>query len=303
MIKRETIVAGNIISRRYYGSSERSPGEKRKKKHTPTADAVAAVNRKNSERELMIKLHHNFGPGDIHAVLTYAGAAPTADEARKELRNFFGRLRGYFKKIEKTLKWIVVTEYENKRPHHHLIVSRMDTAELDRLWKAGHVHTVHLDNTGDYRQLASYLIKETDKTFRRPDAVSKQRFSCSRTIVVPPKKVEEVRASEMLRDPKPVKGYYIDPESVYRGSNPVTGVPYLEYVMISMQPTPRLRIWPRGKKYKYKEKYYDSLYRQITEFQVEFELPDRYDKEDEQITLFGKELYEDRIHSTKMQSE
>ena len=122
MIKRETIVAGNIISRRYYGSSERVPGEKRKKRHTPTADAVAAVNRKNSERELMIKLHHNFGSGDIHAVLTYADEAPTTEEAKKELRNFLGRLRRYFKKIDQVLKWIVVTEYENKRPHHHLII-------------------------------------------------------------------------------------------------------------------------------------------------------------------------------------
>lgn len=273
MIKRETVVAGNIISRRYYGSPTRVPGEKRRKRQNMTSDAVAAINRKNSERELMIKLNHNFRPGDIHAVLTYAGEAPTVEEARKELRNFLGRLRRYFKRTGEVLKWIVVTEYQHKRPHHHLIVSRMDTAELAKIWNKGHLHTTHLDNSGDYRKLASYLIKETDKTFRDPDAASKQRFSCSRTVVAPPKKVEEVRASEIIRDPKPVKGYHIDQDSVYRGVNPVTGIPYLEYIMVSDMPKPRLRIWPRGKKYKYKEKYYDSRYCQITEYQTRFELP------------------------------
>lgn len=274
MIKRETIVAGDIISRRYYSSSKRTPGEKRKKKSNPTPEKVAEVNRRNSERELTLKLHHNFKCGDIHTVLTYSGEAPTPEQAKKELSNFLKRLRRHFKKLGKVLKWIAVTEYKNKRPHHHLIISNMDTAELDELWKAGHARPTHLDDSGDYRKLASYLIKETNKTFRGPDAVSKQRFSCSRTVVAPPKKVEVVRASEMRRDPKTVKGYYIDPESVYRGTNPVTGREYLEYVMISLTPNkPRLRIWPHGKKYKYREKYYDSLHREITEYQTHFEFP------------------------------
>ena len=34
------------------------------------------INRRNAERELTLKLHHNFGEGDIHAVLTYSGEEP-----------------------------------------------------------------------------------------------------------------------------------------------------------------------------------------------------------------------------------
>lgn len=273
MVRRETIVAGNLISRRYTGSGKRAPGEKRTKKNKPTAEAVEKINRKNSERELTLKLHHNFGPGDIHVVLTYAGEEPTKEEARAELRRFLGRLRRYFKKAGKVLKWILATEYDNKRIHHHMVVSRMDTADLDRMWTAGHARPTHLDETGDYRKLAAYLIKETDKTFRNPDAFSKQRFSCSRTVTAPPAKVEEVRASEMLKDPKPVKGYYILEDTIHKGVNPVTGAPYMEYMMIALTEKPRIRIWPKGKKYRYKEKYYDALRREITEFQCEFELP------------------------------
>ena len=270
-IKRETIVAGSIISRRIYGGIKKTPGEKRSRRSRPTLESVAVINRKNSERELMIKLHHNFGPGDLHVVLTYKGQEPTKEQAKKEVNNFLKRLRRYFKKKGTTLKWIMVTEYENQRIHHHMILSQMDTYDLDQLWTAGKARPTHLDTTGDYRKLASYLIKETDKTFRSLDAYSKQRFSCSRTVETPPKKVEEVDASQLIRDPKPIRGYYIDQESIYRGVNPVTNVPYLEYIMISESPKPRLSIWPKGKKRKYKERYYN--FNELNEYQIRFVMP------------------------------
>ena len=270
MIQREMIVAGSLISCRIYGTKKRTSGEKRKKKKNPTPESVAAINRRNSERELTMKLHYNFTYGDIHAVLTYAGKEPTKEEAQREIRNFLKRLRRYFKKIGKTLKWIMVTEYENTRIHHHIIISQMDAYELDKLWTAGKARATYLDDSGDYRKLASYLIKETDKTFRKPDAFSKQRFSCSRTVVTPPKKVEEVSPLQLVKDPKPIKGYYIDENSIYKGVNPVTGIPYMEYMMISLDPVPRFRIWPRGKKQKYKEIYYDNLYHDIVEYQMSF---------------------------------
>lgn len=273
MVKRETIVAGNIISRRIHSSYERAPGERRKRKSNPTVESVAAYNRRASKRELMIKIHHNFKPGDLHVVLTYAGEEPTKEEAKKEIHNFLRRLRRYFKKRNMELKWILATEYENTRIHHHLIVSQMDTYDLDKLWTAGKARPTHLDSTGDYRALASYLIKETDKTFRQPDAFSKQRFSCSRTVVNPPVKEEDVSSSQLIKDPKPIKGYYIDPDSVYKGVNPVTGIPYLEYIMVTLDPIPRLSIWPRGRKRKYREKYYSTEGLPYEEYQLQYVMP------------------------------
>lgn len=257
MIKRETIIAGMIISRRYYWAPEKVLGEKREKKQNPTRQAVLKINRRNAERELTMKLHHNFGEGDIHATLTYAGEEPSIEEAQTERKNFLKRLRRYFKKKGCTLKWIMVTEYENKRIHHHLILSRMDVADLAKLWTAGHVYTVCLDGSGDYRKLASYLIKETDKTFRHADAFSKQRYSCSRTVTSPVRKIEDVRISEALGDPKAIKGYHILQDSVYRGVNPVTHIACMEYMLLSDSREPRLKMWRGGKKQKYKEKRYD----------------------------------------------
>lgn len=270
MIKRETIVAGESIFTRIYGTSDRKYQKgKRKKNMKPTPESVKEVNRRRAERELQIKINHNFKPGDLHIVLTYSGKEPSKKEAKKELRNFKDRLRRYFKKHNQEFKWIVVTEYEHKRIHHHMIISRIDTAELNHIWKNGYVRPAHLDSTGDYRKLASYLIKETDKTFRNHDAVSRQRFSCSRNIVMPDVKVEEVSAKALVREPKPIKGYTIDEDSIYKGVNPITNVPYMEYVMISNQPEPRLKIWNKGKRKAYKEKYYDKLLKEISEYQLE----------------------------------
>jgi len=270
MIKRETIVAGKLIAVRIHGAKETASEEKRRMKQKPTAEAVAKINRRNSERELTLKLHHNFSEGDLHVVLTYSGAEPTKEESKKEMRNFLKRLRRYFSKHKELgpLKWILVTEYENKRIHHHMILSKMDTADLDKLWTAGHARPTHLDGSGDYRKLSAYLIKETDKTFRDDDAFSKQRYSCSRTVVTPPMKVEEVSAALLVKDPKSLKGYVIIEDSMYKGINPVTNLPYMEYMMIATDTEPRLKRWSRGKKKKYREKYYDKLLGKISEKQL-----------------------------------
>lgn len=278
MIKRETIVAGRTVFRRIFGTFDsKISGGKRKKKNKPTPESVKEINRKNSERELHILMNHNFNPGDLHITLTYKGNEPSKTRAQKDLRSFIDRLKRFYKRKNQIFKWIVVTEYEHKRIHHHMILPYIDTAELTELWGHGFVKVVHLDISGDYRKLASYLIKETDKTFRDANAVSRQRYRRSKNVIKPDVKVEEVSVKELVRDPKPIKGYAIDEDSIYKGVNPVTNVPYMEYVMISTTPTPRLSIWPRGRRKKYKEKYYDKLLREISEYQTRF----IFDEEDE----------------------
>ena len=272
MIRRETIVSGKLIFRRVFGSSEKKREKTRSHRSNPTSAAVEKINRRNAERSLQVKLHANFGKGDIHAVLTYGGEAPSQEDARKELKNFLQRLRRHFRKEGRELKWIAATEYQNHRIHHHVVLPAMDSRLLDRLWTAGHVRPTYLDGSGDYRKLAAYLIKETDKTFREPGASSKQRYSCSRNLTIPPVKTETVSARELMQHPKPIKGYTVDEDSIYQGVNPVTGIPYMEYVMIATDPDPRLHIWPRGTRSKYREKYYDAVLHQIEPVQFEFNI-------------------------------
>lgn len=253
-VKKKATVAGNTIFIDVKGSGKKVPGGKRTEKEKVTPEQIEKmrrINQRNSEKSLCMLINHNFGPGDLHLVLTHSGKEPTPKEAEKELKKFFDRFRYLSKKEQTFLKWIRVTEYKNARIHHHIICNGdISLEKIVQLWTRGFVRPTFLDNTKDYRKLAAYLIKETSKTFRNPDAPQKCRYSCSRSIVKPEPRQEEVSASHLL-DPKPITGYYIDQDSIYRGKNPITGQPCLEYVMVSLDAEPRLKKWNRGKKVKF----------------------------------------------------
>ena len=240
MVVREKIIAGAVTFVKVYNRYAPVRG-KRAARTEPTRESVLKINKKNAERDLSIKLNYNFLPGDIHATLTYAGSEPSREYAKKCLDNFKRKLKG--------LKWICVTEYENKRIHHHIVVSGIAAEEVQKIWKHGRIKVSILDGSGDYRKLAEYLIKETDKTFRLPTAVSRRRYNCSRSIKNPPVYREEVKKLSIEDDPVVFKGYYIDKDSIYRGQNLFNERPYLEYVLIAIDPERSRRV--KGKKYKY----------------------------------------------------
>ena len=180
-------------------------------------------------------LNANFGPGDFSCTLTYREDERLPDEeAKKEITNFLKRLKREYKKRGYDFKWIYTTEQKKKSIHHHLILNSIpETAHLlTKHWKRGYVRISIMDDTGDYKDLADYIIKETDKTFRDPDSADRQRYSRSRNLIIPEPHKRLISAKTFHKDPKPKKGYYIDKESLYVGENPVTGYPYMTYTMI-----------------------------------------------------------------------
>lgn len=269
---KETIIAGKLIFERLISRKAVRAGEKRKAKSEPTIESVERVNRRNAERTLQIKLHHNFKPGDFFVALTYGGEAPTLEEADKAFKKFRDKLRRQCKRDGVEFKWIAVTEWNNKRVHHHIVLNKVLTEEeLRDLWPYGQAHIRVLSKSGDWRKLGEYLIKETDKTFRDPDAPGRLRYSCSRNLTMPMVYREEIAVSEVFEEPEPVKGYYIDKSSFYRGENPFTGRPYSEYVMIPIDDG-RTRKRFNRKRVKYREERYDKWIREHAERQLEIEL-------------------------------
>lgn len=147
------------------------------------------------------------------------------------------------KKLDIEFRYVAVTEYEHTRIHHHIVMSYIDKRVIDKQWQNGRILLSTLDKSRSYRKLAEYLVKETQKTFRDPDNATKRRYSCSRNLVKPVIAVQEVSILRLFEDPKPLKGYAIDEDSVNRFDNPVTGLTHLEYSMISTDPTPRMKKW------------------------------------------------------------
>ncbi len=233
---------------RYYPKGTRkgiTRGPIRKK----TREEIREANRRMAQRELERIMNANFRPGDWHVTLTYRKELrPTPEEARDTLKKFLGKLRRRYRKNGFELKYIVATEYLSKHIHHHLVVNAVNTGKettadmIRELWTdrstggiRGNPKFVQLYDNGEYSQLASYLIKETDRTFRSEGSAVGQRYSCSRNLVHPQKQVKDKPNKTWKKEPQPSKGYYILQDSLYNGFDRM-GYPYQRYVQVKLNP-------------------------------------------------------------------
>ena len=242
---REICVAGAAIdvTLKYSIASGQS---QRRPKSNPSRAAVIRNNDRIATKKLTRLMNANFLPGDLHCVLTYMGREPEQAEARKEIRNFKRRLEREYAKQGREFKWIEVTEYLHERIHHHLVVSYIEPSFIEKQWKRGHVHFTPLDRTRNYKKLAEYFIKETTKTMRLPGNETRQRWSASRNLTRPIIKREIIEPRTMYEKPKALKGYEIIEDSIREFEHPYTGMTHLEYMMISTDPSPRIKKWRRG---------------------------------------------------------
>lgn len=205
-----------------------APGKGRKAKQKSTPEDVKEYNRRMAERRIRRKLNMNFGVDDFHMVLTYRKEERCGmEEATKTLRAWLDRMRYYYKKAGQPLKYIITTSIgERGAVHHHVIINNVDgvTAKTARrYWTRGRVHLTPLDDTGEYGDLAAYIMKQDTGD-------QKLKYSCSRNLKMPEPETKELQRPNW-EAPKPFKGYYIDKETLYEGINPVTGYRYQNYTM------------------------------------------------------------------------
>ena len=190
----------------------------------------------------------------MHITLTYEDI-PELATAKKDRKNFIERVKYRLKKQGKELKAVCVTEYENKRPHHHIVINTNDIELIADCWQKGFIHSSPLDETGNYKKLAEYLIKETSKTFRRPDAVHKKRYTCIGKLITPVTTEHDSSYEELIEDPTPIKGYYIPKDCKRRFEHPVTGLEHQEYIQVAEGAPRRFKKWPKGKIVSTREKF------------------------------------------------
>lgn len=223
-----TIDVQNTFSRRYGKKIGRGTNAQ------ATPPAVREYNRKLAERKLTRLINANFGPGDIHLVLTYTPAnRPTPAEAKRRLKNFLKRLRRYYKSRGRELKYIAATAYGTKGAiHHHLVINTMDARDLRELWPYGGSHAEYLHEDKEYSRLATYIVRQAKKGLAEAEQIDEHLWSGSRNLVKPKPEKREVPATVWREPPRPRPGYVIDLDSVDAGVSPVTGIPYLFYRMI-----------------------------------------------------------------------
>ena len=227
------------------------PGKKRSKHTKPTPEGMKKYNERLAEDNFRRIINANFEHNDLHIVLTYRkNKRPPPGEAGEQLEKVIRTARMKYKKIGLDLKCVAVTGYTEDKDgmpedekhdevavHHHLIANYADIRIWTEIWKDfGRVWFFPLDNRGDYSQLANYIIRHSHDLFRSEDAPGRKRYRYTKNLIKPKPKEEAVQADSWTKDPKPLKGYFIDRDSIRYGVSEKTGYPYQFYRMIRIIP-------------------------------------------------------------------
>lgn len=236
-VKRTTKAGKTIEVEYYYTSRYQKRGQKRSDKVKSTREEQKKVNTRAAERKLRLLINNNFGYGDYHIVLDYIREKGKPDRTKEEMRKdidvFLRECRKQYKKQGIEFKYIHVMEVGKKGArHHHLVINKIDTEILQQAWyKAyeGHnrVKVFPLDDSGQYKELASYLIKYTDTYISTEEATQGKRWNASKNLARPEPVYEIVTHRQWYKaEPKAEKGYYIDKDSVAKG---ITSPEYYGY--------------------------------------------------------------------------
>ena len=250
-VKRTTRAGRTVEVEYYYTSRYNRKGQHRADKIKPTDEAQKKINKRQAERKLRLLINENFSYGDYHVVLDYIRKPDTPDRTKEEMKQdiavFLREARKLYRKNGKELKYIHVMEIGKKGArHHHLVINKLDTELLQQAWyKAydGHnrIKVFPLDDSGNYADLAAYLIKYTDEHRTEEDgALMGKRYNCSKNLVRPEPEYEIVTSRsyyKVSQNPQAPKGYYILPDSIEQGitSPEYYGYGWYRYTMIKLE--------------------------------------------------------------------
>lgn len=225
---------------KYYPGNYGAPGVKRGPKRKRTPEDIERQNKTNREKKVQRLILTNFHEGDWHLVLKYKKELrpESMAEAKKQVQKFLADMRKAYKKAEYQFKYIYVTERGKRGAcHHHLIIEDIAEPDLNtkkmvlKFWEYGSKAFIPLYEDGEFENLAEYIVKKETK-----EDAEGCTYSRSRNLIVPEPQREIIHRRRWQREPRPEKGWYIVPDSLVNGENPVTGYPYQHYTMRKIDP-------------------------------------------------------------------
>lgn len=223
---------------KYYTLRYKSKGATRKGWINPTTEKQEEINTRHAATKLRLRINANFGEGDYHMVTDYTryNKPASKEEMRKDADECLKLMRKEYKKLGKELKYIHVMEIGTKGArHHHWVINNIDPKILQKCWKKGRIHLDPLDDSGQYRDLANYLIKQTSKC----KELQSKRWNSSRNLIIPEPTKIVINEREWFRSeaviPKEYRDYYIEKNSVQKGISDETGLGYFRYTLIKIK--------------------------------------------------------------------
>ena len=234
--KRKTYRMPNAVEvEEYHDGRYGAPGMPRKKKSKPTPEQVAKKNQNHKTDTCRRRIRNNFKVKDYYTTLTYSKDArpPDMDAAKKDFNVFIGKVRRAYKKLGHELKWIRNIEVGKRDAWHvHLILNRIPETDiiLQEAWDHGGIHTQLMYAKDEFRDLAKYMTKSPVSESR----IRESSYSTSRNLPLPEPKEEVLTGKTWKKEPHVPAGWYLDRESYWEGTNPVTGYPCRRYTLLRL---------------------------------------------------------------------
>lgn len=152
---------------------------RRKSKYKPTSEDQDRLNRHNAEMKVVRLINSNFTKNDLKIELTYRNEflPETEEHAKKDIHNFFRRVRRALAKLGKELKYIYCIE--GKRYHYHMVMTGgLSVQEISAIWGKGIVEysALEFDSEVGCMALGKYIVK-SPRFYKS--------FVCSKNLVRP----------------------------------------------------------------------------------------------------------------------
>lgn len=198
--RRRTTKAGPRLEAEIYpvfGREER--GRLRQAKQNQTPEKQRRLNEQRAKHQLTLLIDANFGKNDYHLTLTYAGEEPDLDRCRKDIRNFFARVkRARDRRGLEELKYIYAIGHDSEsRIHVHMIINGgIEPVELQQIWGKGRTRADLLQpNEHGLQGLANYLFRQNARAKEAGQLPGEKTWVPSRNLKRPKTRRRDCRCS------------------------------------------------------------------------------------------------------------
>lgn len=235
--KREVCKAGKTKQYTFYYSirADKKEGSRRAKENK-TSEAQKKVNSRQAVKKLTWILNANFDGSSQYITFSYAkDKRPESKEAlRKDVEKLLYGIRSAQKKAGTVAKYVWVPEVGARGATHiHMCLNHIDTQALKKLWDKGWITIKPMDDSGQYRNLAEYFVKYSEKTMKTAEGFGGRRYNGSKSLVIPEPEKKTIRARNAYNHTITVpSGWYLDKDSVREAWNEYTGFMYFTYTLI-----------------------------------------------------------------------
>lgn len=235
--KHEKCKAGKTTQHTYYYSprSDMKEGSRRRKANE-TPEAQKKVNSRFSLKRLTWIMNANFDGTSLYITWSYHKLKrPLSVEAfKKDADNLLRGLRRIFKKEGKELKYIWIPERgERGATHIHMVINAIEISKIKSLWDKGYITVKPMDDSGQYRDLAAYFIKYSEKTMKTAEGFGGRRYNSSRNLIIPEPTRRTTRSRNAYNHTIEIpQGHYLDKGSIREAWHEVTGFMYFTYTLI-----------------------------------------------------------------------